>query len=94
MENHLVFKIVPSWAGIATYFIGYEQHGNCFCDRVKGTEMVVCWLGVLDLLEFFSWVVTFGGLTENREFVGRRFEVWLGVGNLLAESINMKKIKI
>jgi len=32
--------------------------------------MVVFWLGVLNLLGFFGWVVTFGGLTENREFGG------------------------
>ena len=37
---------------------------------VKRAKMIVCWLGVLNLLVFFRWVVTFGGLTENREFGG------------------------
>jgi hypothetical protein len=35
--------------------------------------MVFCWLGLLNLLGFLGWDVTFGGLTENREF---------GYGNL------------
>mgnify|MGYP003431350027 CR=1 FL=1 len=30
--------------------------------------MVVCWLGMLNLLVFYGWDVTCGGLTENREF--------------------------
>lgn len=40
---------------------------------VKRDKMIVCWLWVLILLGFLSLVVTFWGLTENREF---------GYGNL------------
>ena len=37
---------------------------------VKRAKMIVCWLGVLNLLWFLGWDVTFIGLTENREFGG------------------------
>ncbi len=46
--------------------------------------MIVCWLGVLNLLEFLSWVVTFWGLTENREFGDGnylKYQVFLNLKN-------------
>lgn len=40
----------------------------------NGGKMTVYWLGVLNLLGFLRQVVTFGGLTENREFGKERWE--------------------
>ena len=39
-----------------------------FHQHISTSTNQVCWLGMLNLLVFYGWDVTCGGLTENREF--------------------------